>query len=86
MADEKVTKELPTPVATARPTRPPNRLRNALALTAACGLFYLGASSWNGVRHRHVAHVDPLVEASKGIHHRHKNFGLDAKKAEGILL
>ncbi|KAG8689006.1 hypothetical protein FRC08_011157 [Ceratobasidium sp. 394] len=85
MADEKGTKELPIPVATARSSRHSRRLRNALALTAACGLFYLGTSSW-GVRRHRAAHVDPLFEASRGIRHRHKGFGLDLKKAEDIFL
>ncbi|QRV76487.1 vacuolar protein sorting-associated protein [Ceratobasidium sp. AG-Ba] len=86
MAEEKTSKELPIPVGTARPIRHPNRLRNALALTAACGLFYLGTSSWQIHRHHDAEHVDPLLEASKGIHHRHKGFGWDPKKAEDIFL
>ncbi|KAG9124463.1 hypothetical protein FRC07_011555 [Ceratobasidium sp. 392] len=83
--DEKVTKELPIPVATNRPSRQLHRLRNALALTAACGLVYLGTSSW-GARHHHAAHVDSSFETSKGIRYRHKGFGLDPKKAENIFL
>ncbi|KAG8744908.1 hypothetical protein FRC10_009278 [Ceratobasidium sp. 414] len=84
MADEKATKELPIPVATARSSPHPHRLRNTLALAAACGLLYLG-TSW-GVRHHHTAHVDPLFETSKGIRYRHKGFGLDLKKVEDIFL
>lgn len=80
--------DLPSPVAASR-SRSPRRLRNVLALSAACGVFYLGASSWNVVRRNHVVStspVDPLVDTSHGLQHRHKGFGLDSKKAEGIFL
>ncbi|CUA76771.1 Glutamate carboxypeptidase 2 [Rhizoctonia solani] len=77
--------ELPPPVALNGIKRP-NRLRNALALTAACGLFYLGYTSWNSNSPKQASHVDSLVGVSDGILHRHKNFGFDPKKAEGIFL
>lgn len=87
MSGEKVSKiptGLPAPVATTR-IKTPHRLRNALALTAACGLFYLGTSSWNDNK-KVIPHADPLAAASDAIHHRNKGFGLDPKKAEGIFL
>ncbi|EUC66758.1 vacuolar protein sorting-associated protein [Rhizoctonia solani AG-3 Rhs1AP] len=77
--------ELPPPVASGIIKRP-RRLRNALALTAACGLFYLGTTSWNNNRPKEVSHVDPLLGVSDGIRHRHKNFGFDPRKAEGVFL
>lgn len=86
MSSEKALKdhtELPPPAATPR-FRYPHRLRNALALTAACGLVYLGISSWNV--HKNIKHVDPLVSTSDAIHQRNKGFGFDAKKSEHIYL
>jgi hypothetical protein len=88
MSGEKMSKEptvLPPPVAAPR-IRHPHRLRNALALTAACGLFYLGTSSWESSRQKHIEYLDSLVGTSDAIHHRHKGFGLDPKKAEDIYL
>ncbi|KAG8716114.1 hypothetical protein FRC11_009163 [Ceratobasidium sp. 423] len=88
MAGEKAVKdsvELPPPAAS-RSIKRPHRLRNALVFTAACGLFYLGTTSWNNGHPRSVDHVDPLVGVSDGIRHRHKNFGFGPKKAEEIFL
>ncbi|KAH7344942.1 Zn-dependent exopeptidase [Rhizoctonia solani] len=77
--------ELPPPAASCCVKRP-QRLKNALALTAACGLFYLATTTWKSNRSKSVEHVDPLVGVSDGIRHKHKHFGLDPKKAEDIFL
>ncbi|CAE6426887.1 unnamed protein product [Rhizoctonia solani] len=88
MGGEKVTKglvELPPPAAS-RSVNRPHRLRNVAALATACGLFYLGATSWNTYRIGPANLIDPLVGTSNEISHRYKNFGLDPQKAEDIFL